>query len=98
MRELADVKASLSSTDLRAGGKNYAILATFSLLVMWATNSAASSFCAPCSKTTIAACPITGDSPAGPEGSGAIPQSKPASGIFEAREIWLMVIAEEPEK
>ena len=49
-------------------------------------------------KTTIAAWPMTGASPPGPVGSGAMPQSKPAFSISEAREIWLIVIAALPEK
>ena len=36
---------------------------------------------------------MTGDSPPGPVGSGAMPHLKPAFGISEAREIWLIVIA-----
>ena len=44
------------------------------------------------------ACPMTGDSPPAPVGSGAMPQLKPAFGMSEAREIWLMVIAAPPEK
>src|SRR5918994_5930569 len=39
------MKVSVSRTLLRAGGENCAMVATFSLFVMCATNLAASSFC-----------------------------------------------------
>jgi len=39
----------------------------------------------------------SGSAPA-PVGSGAMPHLKPAFDMSEAREIWLMVMAEPPEK
>ena len=96
---LFDERNSLESmTDTRAGGQIPAIRATHSLLVIYATNSAAKVAFLPFAAAPIAAYPSIGEAPFGPFGMGAIPHFHDTSANLETRETCATVIAALPAK
>src|SRR5574344_1305961 len=83
---LLERKSSDSRTLFLAGGQIPAILFTHSSFVMYATSFFAISTFLPLLNAPLAAWPITGTSPSGPAGIGAMPHANDAEESLETLE------------